>query len=210
MIYNNMMARQFNGPVILSMLTARHDTYNEAEEFIQHRQHLSIDNATEEELALIGKFLAIPRPFADIDGEVVYCDTDFYRLFIKNVMLLRTTKSLLNFQQMMKQFIPSGLFFIEIQPSGDLKVTIDENYVAYEPFFQIAADTVFNSLPRIYPIMSWDFSKIIYHHALMVRLARYIDPSWDFSIHDHIGAISCEPEKGYIQDHIFYMTIWRN
>ena len=213
MMYNNVMARQFNGPIILSMLTARHNTYNEAEEFLQHRQHISIDNATEEELALIGKFLAIPRPFAEIEGEIVYCDVDFYRLFIKNVMLLRTTKSLLNFQQMIKQFIPSGLFFIEIQPNGDIKVTIDEHYKAYEPFFQIAADTVFNSLPRIYPILSWDFSKIIYQHALMVRLARYIDPSWYFR-YEYVPAYEdCSQGTGnntaYTMQHVMYANgIW--
>ena len=212
-MYNNMMARQFNGPIILSMLTARHNIYNEAEEFLQHRQHLSIDNATEEELALIGKFLAIPRPFAEIEGEIVYCDVDFYRLFIKNVMLLRTTKSLLNFQQMIKQFIPSGLFFIEIQPNGDIKVTIDEHYEAYEPFFQIAADTVFNSLPRIYPILSWDFSKIVYQHALMVRLARYIDPSWYFRYEYVPASEVCLKGTGsnsnYLMRHVLYANgIW--
>ena len=207
MQYENEMARQFNGPVIHSMLEARHLTYNEAEQFIAHRQHLSIDNATEEELMLIGKFLSIPRPFAEIEGEIVYCDIPFYRLFLKNLMLLRTTKSLFDFQQMLEQFMPEGLFFIEIQPSGDIKLTIDEQYTEYEPFFQIAADAVYNSLPRLYPIITWNFSDFVIEHVLYTRLVRIYDGSWYFSVSNNIGYVQFPEEKGYVDNHIFHLTI---
>jgi hypothetical protein len=207
MQYQNEMAKQFNGPVIHSMLESRHNIYNEAELFILHRQHLSIDNATEEELMLIGKFLAIPRPYAEIEGEIVYCDIPFYRLFLKNLMLLRTTKSIADFQQMLEQFMPEGLFFIEIQSNGDIKLTIDEQYRAYEPFFQIAADAVYNSLPRLYPIVTWDFSDFVIDHVLYIRLVRIYDSSWYFSVEDNVGYIQFLPEKGYVSNHTFYLTI---
>lgn len=207
MTYNNMMARQFNGPVILSMLTARHNTYNEAEEFIQHRQHLSIDNATEEELEMIGKFLSIPRPYAMVEGVVEQCSTEFYRLFLKNVMLLRTTRSILDFRQMLEQFMPDGLFFIEIKQNGDIKLTIDVQYKDYEPFFQIAADTIFNTLPRITPIEDWDFAVFLINHVFFVRLARIVDPTWFFSLENHVGIISCPADKVSFTGHTMNMTI---
>ena len=207
MQYQNEMARQFNGPIIQSLLETRHNIYNEAEEFIFHRQQLSIDNATEEELTLIGKFLSIPRPYADIEGEIVYCDVPFYRLFLKNVMLLRTTRSIADIQQMLDQFMPEGLFFIEILSNGDLKITIDTQYSDYIPFFKIAADTVFNTLPRINDIEEWDFTKFVINHTFYVRLARLVDPSWYFSVEDHTGVISCLPEKANVVNHIFHLTI---
>lgn len=207
MQYQNLMARQLNGPTIHSLLEARHNIYNEAETFIAHRQQLSIDNATEEELELIGKFLAIPRPYAEIEGEVVYCDIPFYRLFLKNVMLLRTTKSIADFQQMLEQFMPEGLFFIEILENGDIKITIDVQYEEYIPFFKIAADTVFNTLPRINEIDPWDFGKFVINHTFYVRLARIVDPSWYFSVEGTVGVISCPPEKVSVTNHILNLTI---
>ena len=207
MQYQNEMARQFNGPIIHSMLETRHNIYNKAEEFITHRQNLSIDNATEEELTLIGKFLAIPRPYAEVEGSIIYCSVPFYRLFLKNVMLLRTTKSILDFQQMLAQFMPDGLFFIEILQDGDLKITIDIQYEEYIPFFKIAADTVFNTLPRINEIVDWDFGKFVIDHVFYVRLARLVDPSWFFSVEDHVGIISCPSEKMSITNHTLNLTI---
>lgn len=207
MQYQNEMARQFNGPIVHSMLEARHNTYNEAEQFIAHRQVLSIDNATEEELMLIGKFLSISRPYAEVEGEIVYCDVPFYRLFLKNVMLLRTTKSIADFQQMLEQFMPDGLFFIEILEDGDLKITIDIQYSEYIPFFKIAADTIFNTLPRINDIEEWDFDKFVINHTFYARLARLVDPSWYFSVEDHTGIISCPPEKVSVSNHILNLTI---
>ena len=207
MQYKNEMAAQFNGPIIHSMLEVRHNIYNEAEEFIDHRQHLSIDNATEEELTLIGKFLAIPRPYADVEGTIVYCDVPFYRLFLKNIMLLRTTKSIADFQQMLEQFMPDGLFFLEILENGDIDITIDIQYEDYIPFFKIAADTVYNTLPRINEINQWDFSKFVIDHAFFVRLARLVDPSWFFSVENNVGIISCPPEKVSISGNTLNLTI---
>ena len=207
MQYQNEMARQFNGPIIHSMLATRHNVYNEAEEFIFHRQHISIDNATEEELILIGKFLAIPRPYAEVEGEIIYCDIPFYRLFLKNVMLLRTTKSISDIQQMIEQFIPDGLFFIEILTNGDIRITIDVQYKEYIPFFKIAVDSVFNTLPKINNIVEWDFTKFVIDHTFYARLARLVDPSWYFSVEEHTGVISCPPEKVSISNHILNLTI---
>lgn len=207
MQYQNEMARQFNGPIIHSMLVTRHNIYNEAEEFILHRQHLSIDNATEEELMLIGKFLAIPRPYAEIEGEIVYCDVQFYRLFLKNIMLLRTTKSIVDFQQMLEQFMLNGLFLIAFASNGDINITIDIEYKNYIPFFKIAADTVFNTLPKINQITDWDFSKFVIDHVFYAKLARLVDPSWYFSVEDNAGIISCPNEKVSITGHTLNLTI---
>lgn len=207
MTYNNEMARQFNGPIIASMLTARHEIYDEAEQWLDHRQHLSIDNATEEELEQIGKFLSIPRPYSMVEGVVEQCSVEFYRLFLKNVMLLRTTRSILDFRQMLEQFMPDGLFFIEIKQDGDIKLTIDVQYKDYEPFFQIAADTIFNTLPRINPIEDWDFTVFLINHVFFVRLARLVDPTWYFSVENHVGVISCPAEKVSYTGHTINMTI---
>ena len=209
MEYISPMARQLNGPIIDSMLRTRHTIFNEAEEFILHRQHFSIDNATEEELMLIGKFLSIPRPYAEIEGEVIYCDVPFYRLFLKNVMLLKTTKSIADFQQMISQFIPDGMFFLEIKENGDIDLTIDQSYAEYEPFFNIAADLVYDALPRINSIADWDFSKFIHEHILYVRLLRILDGTWFLSIDPHIGHISCPSEKVSIENHVLNMTVVR-
>lgn len=209
MEYLSPMARQLNGPIIDSLLRTRHGVFNDAEEFILHRQHLSLDNATEEELTMIGKFLGIPRPYAEVEGEIIYCDVPFYRLFLKNVMLLKTTKSIADFQQMISQFIPNGLFFLEIKENGDIDLTIDQAYAEYEPFFNIAANLVYDALPRINSIADWDFSKFIHEHILYVRLLRILDGSWFLSVEPHIGYISYPTEKGYVEDHVFHMTVVR-
>lgn len=207
MVYNNVMASQFNGDTIRSLLEAKHNVYNEAEPFLLHRQVLSIDTATEEELMLIGKFLSIPRPYADVEGETIYCDVPFYRLYLKNVMLLRTTKSIADFQQMLEQFMPDGLFFIEIQSDGDIDLVIDSRYEDYVPFFKIAADAIYNTLPRINDITHWDFSKFVINHVFFTRLARLVDPSWFFSVNDHVGVIDCPTEKVSVTSHTLNLTI---
>lgn len=180
MEYVNEMAKQFNGSVIHSLLQTRHNIYNLSENFILHRQNLSIDNATEEELLLIGKFLGVSRPYKVENGETVKCSTDFYRLYIKNVMMCKYTHSVIDFKQMIEQFMPNGYFLIEFldYPKGDIELTVDEQYSDYIPFFQQAVDLIFTSLPRVWLTPPWAFRQIVRNHKFYSHIASLINNNW--------------------------------
>jgi hypothetical protein len=205
-MFNSPMAKQFNGPVINSLLEARHNIYQEDEEFLTHRSSISLATATEEELTLIGKFLSITRPYVYVNGTVEYCSVEFYRMYIENVMFLRNTRSLLDLNQMLSQFMPEGEFFLEFLSNGDIHLTIDKHYENYLPFFQLASEEIFTSLPKLAPIDVKDFSKFVWDHCFYARLVLIADSDWRISIEDH-GATMTASGKITVQDHCATLTV---
>ena len=137
--YTNSMARQLNGPIIQSLLKAKHNMFSaNADELIDHRNSLSIDTVTTQELEWLGKLFNIPRPYAVIDNEVVLADDKEYKLFFRNVVALRQSRSLLSLSEVFYQFLPNGEFQLEIQENGDIRVVMDVRYRRYLPFLQQA------------------------------------------------------------------------
>ena len=177
--YKNSMARQLNGPIIQSMLEARHNMFSAyADELIAHRNSLSIDNATTEELEWLGVIFNIARPYAVIEGEVVLANDEEYKLFFKNVVALRQSQSLLSLAEVFYQFLPNGEFQFVIQESGDIRVIMDQRYDYYLPFLQQAANSVYTASPRLQPFESRDYFEFIFDNGLYLRYVQLAQPNF--------------------------------
>ncbi len=176
--YKSMIARQLNGPVIDSLLRAHHCMLNEGKTLIDHRDTFSIATATTQELNWLGELFNVPRPYAVIDEEVVLADDDLYRLVLANTSGLRNSYSLRDLGRMLENVLQDGTYLLELQQNGDIKVTIDEQYSAYVPFFQQVLDSVFNALPRLTPIALQPLTEFIFNHTLYARLLLLRDPDW--------------------------------
>jgi hypothetical protein len=155
--YTNYLARKVNGPVAQSLLKGAFTAFNEAEEWLNYRTHISIATATTSDLELIGLIIGAPRPYATVGGETVYADDPTYRRFLLNIAYLKRSKSIVALGEMLSQFVLNGLFEIHIQSNGDIRLVLDVVYEQYTPFLQTACDNIFTALPRIRPIELQDF-----------------------------------------------------
>ena len=152
--YKNVMAGQLNGPVIQSLLQAKHGIFDEkGYELIEHRNHFSVDTATTAELELLGLLCNVPRPYAVIDGQTVLANDADYRLFFKNVMALRQSQSLIGLADVFYQFLPNGEFNLEInKTTGDIRVVLDITFEPYLPFLEQAAKSVYTAGTQLQPM----------------------------------------------------------
>lgn len=177
--YTNSMARQLNGPIIQSLLKAKHNMFSaDADELIDHRNSLSIDTVTTQELEWLGALFNIPRPYAVIDNEVVLADDEEYKLFFRNVVALRQSQSLLSLAEVFYQFLPNGEFQFEIQENGDIRVVIDIRYRRYLPFLQQAANSVYTASPRLQPFEVRDYFIYIFDHGFYLRYVQLAQPNF--------------------------------
>ena len=206
--YANKIARQLNGPIIDSLLHGAHSLFEGSKSFLEHRLTLSIATATSEELDLIGKFMSIPRPYANIEGSIVLASDELYRLILVNTAVLRKTKSLRELGNMLEYVFNNGAYLLEIQSNGDIKITVDSSYDAYVPYFQQVLDSIFNTLPRLTPIAIQPFSEFIFNHILYGRLLLLRDSDWKTQCDaaTHICYINVPAEKINIQNHTLYQT----
>lgn len=209
--YSSPMARQFNGPVIDALLKARFQIFAASEEYINHRAELSIDNATTEELDKIGEFMLIPRPYKNVEGVNIEATDQMYRLFLKNTASLRKSKSILALNDWLSQFITNGLFFIQFQTNGDLKIIVHNEYDDYLPFLEQVVRSVYTALPRLAPIESLDFSVFVINHVFYAHLATIWDSDFGFAYSPHTGYISILDNTKYsVSNHVFHMTTGGN
>lgn len=177
--YTNSMARQLNGPIIQSLLKAKHNMFSaDADELIAHRNSLNIDAVTTQELEWLGKLFNIPRPYAVVSDEVVLADDDEYKLFFRNVVALRQSQSLLSLAEVFYQFIPNGEFQFEIQENGDVRVVIDVRYRHYLPFLQQAANSVYTASPRLQPFEVRDYFIYIFDNGFYLRYVQLAQPNF--------------------------------
>lgn len=182
--YKNVMAGQLNGPVIQSLLQAKHESFDEkGYEFIEHRNNFSIDTATPAELELLGVLCNVPRPYAVIDGQTVLANDADYRLFFKNVMALRQSQSLMGLADVFYQFLPNGEFNLEInKTTGDIRVVLDITFEPYLPFLEQAAKSVYTASPQLQPFELRDFFYFIWDNALYLRYIQLAQPNvWTFN-----------------------------
>lgn len=206
--YKNSMARQFNGPIIDSMLQGKHELFAESKCFLDHREYFSIATATTQELEWLGKLLNVPRPYAVVEGETVLADDDLYRLILANTSGLRKSHSLRDLGKLLENVLSNGSYLLELQPNGDIKVTIDDSYESYVPFFQQVLNSVFNALPRLTPIALQPLSEFIFNHTLYARLLLLRDPDWATQIDgaQHVVYITAPISKLQVSNHTLYQT----
>ena len=182
--YKNVMAGQLNGPVIQSLLQAKHEIFDEkGYEFIEHRNNFSVDTATPAELELLGVLCNVPRPYAVIEGQTVLADDTDYRLFFKNVMALRQSQSLMGLAEVFYQFLPNGAFNLEInKTTGDIRVVLDITFESYLPFLEQAAKSVYTASPQLQPFELRDFFYFIWDNAFYLRYIQLAQPNvWTFN-----------------------------
>ena len=182
--YKNVMARQLNGPVIQSLLQAKHEIFDEKGcEFIEHRNSFSVDTATPAELELLGVLCNVPRPYAVIDGQTILANDADYRLFFKNVMALRQSQSLIGLADVLYQFLPNGEFNLEInKTTGDIRVVLDITFEPYLPFLEQATKSVYTASPQLQPFDLRDFFYFIWDNALYLRYIQLAQPNvWTFN-----------------------------
>ena len=182
--YKNVMAGQLNGPVIQSLLQAKHEIFDEkGYELINHRNSFSIDTATTAELELLGLLCNVPRPYAVIDGQTVLANDADYRLFFKNVMALRQSQSLIGLADVFYQFLPNGEFNLEIdKTTGDIRVVLDITFEPYLPFLEQATKSVYTASPQLQPFELRDFFSFIWDNMLYLRYIQLAQPNvWTFT-----------------------------
>lgn len=182
--YKNVMAGQLNGPVIQSLLQAKHEIFDDkGYELINHRNHFSVDTATTAELELLGLLCNVPRPYAVINGQTVLANDADYRLFFKNVMALRQSQSLIGLADVFYQFLPNGEFNLEINPTtGDIRVVLDITFEPYLPFLEQAAKSVYTASPQLQPFELRDFFYFIWDNMLYLRYIQLAQPNvWTFN-----------------------------
>ena len=182
--YKNVMAGQLNGPVIQSLLQAKHEIFDEkGYELIEHRNHFSVDTATTAELELLGLLCNVPRPYAVLDGQTVLANDADYRLFFKNVMALRQSQSLIGLADVFYQFLPNGEFNLEInKTTGDIRVVLDITFEPYLPFLEQAAKSVYTASPQLQPFELRDFFYFIWNNMLYLRYIQLAQPNvWTFT-----------------------------
>ena len=182
--YKYVMAGQLNGPVIQSLLQAKHEIFDEkGYELINHRNSFSVDTATTAELELLGLLCNVPRPYAVIDGQTVLANDADYRLFFKNVMALRQSQSLIGLADVFYQFLPNGEFNLEINPTtGDIRVVLDITFAPYLPFLEQAAKSVYTASPQLQPFELRDFFYFIWDNMLYLRYIQLAQPNvWTFN-----------------------------
>ena len=206
--YKNNIARQLNGPIINALLKSQHEAYAEAEDFMQHRDSFSLATATTQELNWVGAFLNVPRPYAVVDNETIIADDDLYRLILANTSGLRKSHSLRDLGRLLENVLNNGAYLLELQQNGDIRVTIDDAYASYAPFFQQVLDSVFNSLPRLTPIALQPLSEFIFNHILYARLLLLRDPEWITQIdsEQHLVYITAPISKLQVSNHTLYQT----
>ena len=182
--YKNVMAGQLNGPVIQSLLQAKHEIFDEkGYELINHRNSFSVDTATTAELELLGLLCNVPRPYAVIDGQTVLANDADYRLFFKNVMALRQSQSLIGLADVFYQFLPNGEFNLEIdKTTGDIRVVLDITFEPHLPFLEQAAKSVYTASPQLQPFELRDFFYFIWDNMLYLRYIQLAQPNvWTFT-----------------------------
>lgn len=182
--YKNVMAGQLNGPVIQSLLQAKHEILDEkGYELIDHRNHFSVDTATTAELELLGLLCNVPRPYAVIDGQTILANDADYRLFFKNVMALRQSQSLIGLADVFYQFLPNGEFNLEIdEVTGDIRVVLDITFASYLPFLEQATKGVYTASPQLQPFELRDFFYFIWDNTLYLRYIQLAQPNvWYFN-----------------------------
>ena len=182
--YKNVMAGQLNGPVIQSLLQAKHEIFDEkGYELINHRNSFSVDTATTAELELLGLLCNVPRPYAVLDGQTVLANDADYRLFFKNVMALRQSQSLIGLADVFYQFLPNGEFNLEIdKTTGDIRVVLDITFEPYLPFLEQAAKSVYTASPQLQPFELRDFFYFIWDNMLYLRYIQLAQPNvWTFT-----------------------------
>lgn len=182
--YKNVMAGQLNGPVIQSLLQAKHEIFDEKGfELIEHRNNFSVDTATTAELELLGLLCNVPRPYAVIDGQTVLANDTDYRLFFKNVMALRQSQSLIGLADVIYQFLPNGEFELEInETTGDVRVVLADTFEAYLPFLEQATKGVYTASPQLQPFELRDFFYFIWDNMLYLRYIQLAQPNvWTFN-----------------------------
>lgn len=182
--YKNVMAGQLNGPVIQSLLQAKHEIFDDkGYELINHRNHFSVDTATPDELELLGLLCNVPRPYAVINGQTVLANDADYRLFFKNVMALRQSQSLIGLADVFYQFLPNGEFNLEINPTtGDIRVVLDITFEPYLPFLEQATKSVYTASPQLQPFELRDFFYFIWDNMLYLRYIQLAQPNvWTFN-----------------------------
>lgn len=191
--YKDVMARQFNGPVIQSLLRAAHEGFDESgAELILHRNDFSVDTATTEELDWLGLLCNVPRPYAVVDDKIVLADDDVYKLFFKNVMALRQSQSLVSLANVFYQFIPNGEFDLTINPTtGDIRVVIDVTFEQYWPFLEQATKSVYTASPQLTPFEIRDYFYFIWDNMLYLRYMQLAQPNvWTFSYDSDLHKLS--------------------
>ena len=182
--YKNVMAGQLNGPVIQSLLQAKHEIFDKkGYELIEHRNHFSVDTATTAELELLGLLCNVPRPYAVLDGQTVLANDADYRLFFKNVMALRQSQSLIGLADVFYQFLPNGEFNLEInKTTGDIRVVLDITFEPYLHFLEQAAKSVYTASPQLQPFELRDFFYFIWDNMLYLRYIQLAQPNvWTFT-----------------------------
>ena len=182
--YKNVMAGQLNGPVIQSLLQAKHEIFDEkGYEFIEHRNNFSVDTATPAELELLGLLCNVPRPYAIVDGQTILANDADYRLFFKNVMSLRQSQSLIGLADVFYQFLPNGEFNLEIdKTTGDIRVVLDITFESYLPFLEQATKSVYTASPQLQPFELRDFFYFIWDNMLYLRYIQLAQPNvWSFN-----------------------------
>lgn len=182
--YKNVMAGQLNGPVIQSLLQAKHEILDEkGYELIDHRNHFSVDTATTAELEMLGLLCNAPRPYAVVDGQTILANDADYRLFFKNVMALRQSQSLISLADVFYQFVPNGEFNLEIdETTGDIRVVLDVTFTPYLPFLEQATKGVYTASPQLQPFELRDFFYFIWDNMLYLRYIQLAQPNvWAFN-----------------------------
>lgn len=182
--YKNVMAGQFNGPVIQSLLQAKHEMFDDkGYELIDHRNNFSVDTATSAELEMLGLLCNVPRPYAIVNGQTILANDDDYKLFFKNVMALRQSQSLMGIAEVFYQFLPNGEFNLELnETTGDIRVVLDITFESYLPFLEQATKSIYTASPQLQPFELRDFFYFIWDNMLYLRYIQLAQPNvWTFN-----------------------------
>jgi hypothetical protein len=194
--YTNYLARKVNGPVAQALLKGAFNTFNEAEDWLLYRTHISIASASTDDLKFIGEIIGAPRPYAVVDDEVVFADDATYRRFLLNIAYLKRSKSVIALGEMLSQFIPNGLFELRFTPIGDIRVVVDKTYESYLPFLQQAVSSIYTAAPRVQPFESRDFDRFIFDNGLYYYYIMLRDPgTWDWEYDESEQRLSVSVTK---------------
>ena len=213
--YTNWLAKRINGEVAQGLLRGGYLQYKESEEWLDERAFISVKTATGAELELLGQIAGAKRPYALINGEVVYADDDTYRKFILCIARLRTSQSIAALSEMLGSIVTNGMYELEIKAEngGDIQVTLDETFIDFLPFLQTAANEVYTALPRLAPFTSRDYHLYFYRHGFYPVYVHLDDPDWDYAVNTttHFASLTCtDASKFSISDHGLVMTVERS
>ena len=97
---------------------------------------------------------------------------------------------------MLNQFISSGLYDLELQQNGDIRIVVDKTYEQYLPFLQQAVEQIFTAAPKVQPFETRDFNRFIFDNGLYYYYIQLKEPGvWTWTYDEENERISASANK---------------